>query len=64
MDRGQVVSGKSTAKKTLNNDVIKNVDAVKNNKIIELDPKLWYFSTGSTTGVNYVIKMYIVWMAS
>ena len=49
MDRGQVVSGKSTAKKTLNNDVIKNVDAVKNNKIIELDPKLWYFSTGSTT---------------
>ncbi|MDT3959916.1 ABC transporter substrate-binding protein [Staphylococcus kloosii] len=49
MDRGQVVGGKSTAKKTLSNDVIKNVDAVKNNKIIELDPKLWYFSTGSTT---------------
>ena len=49
MDRGQVVSGNSTAKKTLSNDVIKNVDAVKNNKIYELDPKLWYFSTGSVT---------------
>lgn len=49
MDRGQVVSGKPTAKKTLSNDVIKNVDAVKNKKIIELEPKLWYFSTGSIT---------------
>lgn len=49
MDRGQAISGKSTAKKTLGNDVIKDVDAVKNNKIYELDPKLWYFSSGSTS---------------
>lgn len=49
MDRGQVVSGKSSAKQTLSNDVIKDVNAVKNGNVYELDPKLWYFSDGSTS---------------
>lgn len=49
MDRGQVVANNATAKKTLNNKVLKNVKAVKEHKIYELDPKLWYFSSGSTT---------------
>lgn len=49
MDRGQAIGGKSTAKKALGNDVIKYVDAVKNDKVYELDPKLWYFASGSTT---------------
>lgn len=49
MDRGQAVGGNATAKKALSNNVIKNVDAVKMNKIYELDPKLWYFSSGSTS---------------
>ncbi|ATH63260.1 iron-siderophore transport system substrate-binding protein [Staphylococcus pasteuri] len=49
MDRGQVVSNNASAKKTLNNDVLKNVKAVKDHKIYELDPKLWYFASGSTT---------------
>jgi ABC-type enterochelin transport system substrate-binding protein len=30
MDRGQAVSGKSTAKQALNNPVLKNVKAVRN----------------------------------
>ncbi|WP_436855088.1 ferrated catecholamine ABC transporter substrate-binding lipoprotein SstD [Staphylococcus caeli] len=49
MDRGQAVSGNATAKKALNNDVVKNVDAIKENKVYELDPKLWYFASGSTS---------------
>ncbi|WP_415425861.1 ferrated catecholamine ABC transporter substrate-binding lipoprotein SstD [Staphylococcus borealis] len=49
MDRGQVVSGKSSAKQTLSNDVIKGVNAVKHGNVYELDPKLWYFSAGSTS---------------
>ncbi|MCE5090540.1 ferrated catecholamine ABC transporter substrate-binding lipoprotein SstD [Staphylococcus devriesei] len=49
MDRGSVVGGQSTAKDTLGNDVLKNVKAVKDDKVYELDPKLWYFSSGSTT---------------
>lgn len=51
MDRGQVVSGKSSAKQTLSNDVIKDVNAVKNGNVYELDPKLWYFSAGSTSTI-------------
>ena len=49
MDRGQAIGSKSTAKQVLGNDVIKNVKAVKDDEIYELDPKLWYFASGSTT---------------
>lgn len=49
MDRGKAVGEKSTAKQVLGNDVIKNVKAIKNDKVLELDPKLWYFASGSTT---------------
>ncbi|HBC4352533.1 TPA: siderophore ABC transporter substrate-binding protein [Staphylococcus aureus] len=49
MDRGQAVSGKSTAKQALNNPVLKNVKAIKEDKVYNLDPKLWYFAAGSTT---------------
>ncbi|MGJ5709633.1 ferrated catecholamine ABC transporter substrate-binding lipoprotein SstD [Staphylococcus equorum] len=49
MDRGQAIAGKSTAEQALGNDVIKNVNAIKEDKVYELDPKLWYFASGSTT---------------
>lgn len=49
MDRGSVVGGKSTAKQVLGNNVIKNVNAIKDNEVYELDPKLWYFASGSST---------------
>lgn len=49
MDRGQAIGEKSTAKQTLGNAVIKNVNAIKDDKVYELDPKLWYFASGSTT---------------
>ncbi len=40
MDRGQAISGKSTAKQALNNPVLKNVKAIKEDKVYNLDPKL------------------------
>ncbi|UTH13650.1 ferrated catecholamine ABC transporter substrate-binding lipoprotein SstD [Macrococcus equipercicus] len=46
MDRGVAVGGKSSSKQALSNEVIKDVNAVKEHKIIELDPYLWYFSSG------------------
>ncbi len=49
MDRGQAISGKSTAKQALNNPVLKNVKAIKEDKVYNLDPKLWYFAAESTT---------------
>lgn len=33
----------------LSNNVIKDVKAVENDKVYQLDPKLWYFASGSTT---------------
>lgn len=45
MDRGQAISGKSTAKQALNNPVLKNVKAIKEDKVYNLDPKLWYFAS-------------------
>jgi iron complex transport system substrate-binding protein len=53
MDRGVAVGGKSSSKQALTNDVIKDVNAVTNDKIIELDPYLWYFSGG---GVKTTIQ--------
>ncbi|MGV3041982.1 ferrated catecholamine ABC transporter substrate-binding lipoprotein SstD [Staphylococcus rostri] len=49
MDRGQAIGGKSTAKQVLGNDVIKDVNAIKNDEVVEVDPKLWYFASGSVT---------------
>lgn len=49
MDRGKAIGKKSTAQQVLSNDVIKNVNAIKNDKVLELDPKLWYFASGSIT---------------
>ncbi|QLK86810.1 siderophore ABC transporter substrate-binding protein [Staphylococcus sp. 17KM0847] len=49
MDRGQAIGGESTAQKVLSNDVLKNVNAIKNDEVVEVDPKLWYFASGSIT---------------
>lgn len=61
MDRGQALQNKSTSKQALNNNVIKNVNAIKDDKVYELDPKLWYFSTGSvstsTKQIDNIIKL-------
>ncbi|WJP97661.1 ferrated catecholamine ABC transporter substrate-binding lipoprotein SstD [Macrococcus bovicus] len=46
MDRGVAVGGKSSSKQVLANKVIKDVNAIKENQVIELDPYLWYFSSG------------------
>jgi len=53
MDRDKATSGKGTSRKILNNDVLKEVSAVKKKQIIELDPKEWYFSTN---GIQSSIK--------
>ncbi|MCS4487088.1 ferrated catecholamine ABC transporter substrate-binding lipoprotein SstD [Staphylococcus americanisciuri] len=49
MDRGQAIGGQSTAKQVLSNDVVKDVKAIKNGDVVEVDPKLWYFASGSVT---------------
>lgn len=48
MDRGQAIAGKSTAKQALENDVVANVNAIKNDRIIDLKADLWYKAAGSS----------------
>ncbi|AQL56721.1 siderophore ABC transporter substrate-binding protein [Abyssicoccus albus] len=49
MDRGVAIGGKSSAKKALGNKVIKDVNAIKNDNVIEVDPYIWYVAGGSVT---------------
>ena len=48
MDRGSVVGGKATTNQVLKTK-LKKCKSSKSNHIYELDPKLWYFSSGSST---------------
>lgn len=56
MDRGVAVGGKSSAKQALTNEVINDVNAVKNDKVVEIDPYLWYFSGGGAVTVKKQIE--------
>ncbi|UXU83521.1 hypothetical protein MUA77_12005 [Mammaliicoccus sciuri] len=47
---------KGTSKKVLGNDVLKDVDAIKNNNIINLDAKSWYFSSGGIKSTTKEIQ--------
>ena len=55
MDRDAVVGdGGSTAKATVENDIVKNTNAFKEGKIVYLDPNYWYLSGG---GLESLVKM-------
>ncbi|TYR79967.1 siderophore ABC transporter substrate-binding protein [Priestia megaterium] len=51
VDRSAVVGGESSAKKTLENDLIKNTKAYKEGNIVYLDPNYWYLSGGGLLSV-------------
>ncbi|MBA4537810.1 siderophore ABC transporter substrate-binding protein [Bacillus aquiflavi] len=56
IDRGAVVGGQSSAKQIIENSLIKNTTAYKNNHIIYLDPNYWYLSGGGLVSVPEMIK--------
>ncbi|RIN96234.1 iron ABC transporter substrate-binding protein [Mammaliicoccus sciuri] len=56
MDRDEATDGKGTSKKVLGNDVLKDVDAIKNNNIINLDAKSWYFASGGIKSTTKQIQ--------
>ena len=55
IDRDAVVGGENTASATLDNDLVNNTNAVKNNKVINLNPEVWYISGGGLQSVNTMI---------
>ena len=54
-DRAVVTGGEIKSSDTLNNDLVKNTNAGKNDKIINLDPEFWYLSGGGLTSVDSMI---------
>lgn len=56
IDRGAVVGGKTSAKQTLENDLIKSTKAYKNNKIVYLSADVWYLSVGGFQSTEKMIE--------
>lgn len=56
VDRTAVVGGTNLAAATLDNDLVKGTKAAVNNKIISLDPDIWYLSGGGLTSVSTMIE--------
>lgn len=56
IDRGTVVSGGTPSNDLLDNDIVNNTDAAKNDMIIYLDAQVWYLSTGGITSTNKMIE--------
>lgn len=54
VDRAVVVGGSTLASQTLNNDLVNETNAAKNDKIVYLDPDTWYLSGG---GIQSVVSM-------
>ncbi len=52
---GSDVKESSTAKSVLNNDIIKSMDAYKNDNIIYLDSPTWYVNDGGLASLNKMI---------
>lgn len=56
IDRGAAVQGESSAKELLDNDLMKQVTAVKEDNVIYLDPNYWYLSGGGLISVSEMVK--------
>lgn len=56
VDRGAVVAGESSAKSTVETELIKNTKAMKNGTIHYLDPNYWYLSGGGLVSVAEMVK--------
>lgn len=57
VDRGAVVTtGESTAKQIIENELVQNTKAYKEDRIIYLDPNYWYLSGGGLISVAEMVK--------
>jgi iron complex transport system substrate-binding protein len=56
IDRSAVVGGEASAKKTIENDLVKKTNAYKEDHIIYLNPNYWYLSGGGLLSVPEMAK--------
>lgn len=55
IDRNEIMLGKETDKNEIENALIQKTNAFKNNRIIHVDPNVWYLSGGGTYSMNQMI---------
>lgn len=55
VDRTLVVGGTTTASSVLDNDLVNGTNAAINERIVSLDPEIWYLSGGGITSINKMI---------
>ncbi|MFD2115694.1 siderophore ABC transporter substrate-binding protein [Paenibacillus yanchengensis] len=56
IDRNAVVAGSGSAKETLNNDLVKNTTAFKEDQVLYLNPQFWYLSGGGLISVAEMVN--------
>lgn len=57
VDRGAVVEGgKTSGKSIVENELVKNIKAVKEDNVVYLNPDYWYLSGGGLTSVAEMVK--------
>lgn len=55
IDRAAVVGGETNASSTMDNDIVKQTDAFKNDRIHYLNPEVWYITSGGFTGTSMML---------
>lgn len=55
VDRTMVAGGSANASDTLNNDLVKSINAYKNDKIVYLDAEAWYLANGGINMMNIML---------
>ena len=55
IDRAAVVGGETDASSTMENEIINETDAYKNNKIHYLNAETWYITSGGFTGTDRML---------
>lgn len=56
IDRGIITEGQGTAQSLLNNSLVNQTNAAKNNKIVYLNAENWYISTGGFDSFKVMIE--------
>jgi len=55
IDRNEIMLGEKTDKNEIENALIQKTNAFKNNRIIHVDPNVWYLSGGGTYSLNRML---------
>lgn len=55
IDRAAVVGGETDASAVMDNDIVKETEAFKNDKIHYLNPEVWYITSGGFTGTGVML---------